>query len=113
MRRVAWNLSEEERKFLYQKAKCRYFINSDRTTKFFHFIVKKNLKKNHILVLMKNDGTITRSEEEVVEEFLVHYQGLLGTNMEVVNIDVVSSNMAQGYLVIAWKSWSMKSQMRR
>lgn len=37
---------------------------------------------------MKRDGTVTRSVEEVVEELLAYYQGLLGTDVDVVDIDM-------------------------
>lgn len=71
-------MGEVERNFLYQKA----------NTKLFHSIVKWNAKRNHIPVAVKSDGIVTRSEEEKVGEFLAHYQGLLGTDMKVDDIDM-------------------------
>lgn len=32
-RKMAWDLTEAERRFYFQKAKCRYIISSDRNTK--------------------------------------------------------------------------------
>lgn len=59
MRRVAWNLSKAERKFFFQKAKCRYFISTDWSTKLFHAIVWRNAKKNLILTVVREDDTVT------------------------------------------------------
>lgn len=83
MRKMSWNLSEAERKFYFQKAKCRYIINSDQSTKLFYAAVERNAKKKHILVVVKEDGTVTTSAEEVVGEFLAFYQELIGTFMAI------------------------------
>lgn len=77
-----------ERKFLYQKAKCRYFLQSDHNTKLFHSIIKRNVKKNTIPVLVKEDGHLIAGIVEVICEFLTYYQGLLGTAVEVTEIDL-------------------------
>ena len=76
MRQRAFNLSEAERSFYLQKEKCHYLANSDRNTKFFHTVVKRNRKKNTIASVIKEDGTPTEGHEEVVGEFLHYYQAL-------------------------------------
>ncbi|KAK4348291.1 hypothetical protein RND71_034630 [Anisodus tanguticus] len=72
-------LCEAEICFLRQLAKCEHLKNSDRCTKFFHGMVKRNSKRNHIAAITKQDGSLTTSNDQVVTEFLEYYEGLLGT----------------------------------
>lgn len=65
MRLLVWNLSEAERKFYFQKAKCRYIINSDRNTKLLRATVRRNAKRNHISTFMRIDGTVTAMIEKL------------------------------------------------
>lgn len=87
LRKQATFLAEAERSFLSQQAKCNFLKNSDRCTKFFHAIVKRNCKRNHIAALCKEDGTSTSSNAEIVHEFLCYYQQLLGTSGDTTAID--------------------------
>lgn len=73
-------LDKAERSFYYQKAKCLAIRDGDRSTKFFHNLSKRNAKRNYIASLQRADGTLTGSTSEILDEFVVFYQELLGTN---------------------------------
>ncbi|KAL2481736.1 Uncharacterized protein Adt_34702 [Abeliophyllum distichum] len=42
-------------------------------------MVKRNTKRNHIVAVLKEDGSSTQSQEEVADEFIKYFEGLLGT----------------------------------
>ncbi|XP_022897441.1 uncharacterized protein LOC111411107 [Olea europaea var. sylvestris] len=48
LRKQAVGLYDAERSFYYQHAKCAYLSKNDKCTKFFHSLVKRNVKKNFI-----------------------------------------------------------------
>lgn len=75
-------LSEAERKFCAQKLKWDFLLNGDKGTKIFHFLIKGNAKRNFIASLTKRDGSRTTSKEEIQDEFLSFYVGLLGTKQD-------------------------------
>lgn len=85
---MAWLTYEAERKFFYQKSKCRYLLQSYQNTRLFNSIAKRNAKRNNIPVLIKDDGLMTNGMDEVVGEFLSYYYGLLGTEVKVNEVDV-------------------------
>lgn len=72
-------LSEAERDFLVQKSKCNYLLNTDRCNKFFHGLIKRNIKINSIAQLKLEDGSWTESTDQVVSAFQSFYSSLLGT----------------------------------
>ncbi|XP_022849889.1 uncharacterized protein LOC111371978 [Olea europaea var. sylvestris] len=82
LRKEAINLSEAERSFYFQQAKCAYLKNSDKCTKFFHSIVKRNNKRNFIAVVLKRDGSYTSSQKQVADEFVHLYSELFGRDNE-------------------------------
>lgn len=71
-------LSRAEHSYNSQLAKSKFILNSDKCSSFFHALMKKNRKRNHIAALIKDDGTKTTSLEEVQNEFSVYYRNLLG-----------------------------------
>ncbi|KAK6143334.1 hypothetical protein DH2020_023682 [Rehmannia glutinosa] len=77
MRKQSMSLSESERSFYYQQAKCKHLSQSDRGTKFFHDLVKRNKKHNQIVAVYKDDGLSTTSQEEVSKEFAKFYDDCL------------------------------------
>lgn len=81
MRRVAWNLSKAERKFFFQKAKCRYIISTYWSIKLFHAIVRRNANRNLIPAVVRVHYTVIIGPDEVVAEFLAFYQSLLSTHI--------------------------------
>lgn len=88
IQKLAWLTCEAERKFFYQKSKCRYLLQSYQNTRLFNSIAKQNAKRNNIPVLIKDDGLKTNGMDEVVCEFLSYYYGLLGTEVKVNEVDV-------------------------
>lgn len=91
LRKKATLLAEVEKTFYQQRAKSVYLKNSNRSTKFFHDLVKRNNKRGAIITLTKQSGEQTSSLEEVANEFVVYYQGLLGASEPCIPLD--SSNM--------------------
>lgn len=93
MRKKAMDLCEVERSFYFQKAKCGYLNNSDKCTKFFHSMVKRNAKRNFIATIRKGDGTFTISLEVVADEFVLLFSSLLRENYPVqpINVDILTS----------------------
>lgn len=87
LRKKVMDLCEAERSFYYQQAKCNFIIKSDKCTKFFHAMVKRNTKKNFIAKILKDDGYYTESQEEVANQFVKYYSNLLGTKSPNLTID--------------------------
>lgn len=73
-------LAEAESHF---PATCEMCISqiSDRCTKFFHDMIKRNNKRNTIVAIVKRPGEHTTSLSEVATEFEEYLQELLGTTM--------------------------------
>ncbi|KAK6162199.1 hypothetical protein DH2020_002040 [Rehmannia glutinosa] len=91
MRKQSMSLSEAERCFYYQKVKCKHLNQSDRGTKFFHDLVKRNKKRNQIVAICKEDGLPTTSMDEVAKEFTKFYECLLGTmDSEPIDPDIIN-----------------------
>ncbi|KAK6119835.1 hypothetical protein DH2020_046430 [Rehmannia glutinosa] len=65
LRKSSLFLSIAKKLFYQQKAKCNYLIQSDKCTRFFQSIVKKNAKKNFIASIVCEDGNSTVSQDEV------------------------------------------------
>lgn len=82
LRKNALILGQAERSFYQQKAKSSFIFNSDRCTKFFHAVVKRNHKKNFIAAINLPDGSLTTSREQVINAFVDHFQALLGTCLD-------------------------------
>jgi hypothetical protein len=77
LRASCWKLGSAERNFYVQKAKCKYLVDGDRRTKFFHDLVKRNRKRNYIAAIVKEDGSRSSSPMEVGEAFVHYYRVLL------------------------------------
>lgn len=88
LRMVAWRLCEAERSFYYHKAKCRYVVDTDRNTKLFHSVVKRNARRNQITSITRQDGSVTTSFEEVAHEFIQYFRSLLGTESHTQPVDL-------------------------
>ncbi|XP_073151836.1 uncharacterized protein [Henckelia pumila] len=91
LRRRAEFLLEAERLFLSQKAKCEYLKHSDRCSKFFHGMIKRNIKRNKIVALTLRDGSISVNPNEIAEDFVGFYRNLLGvaTNREALDESII------------------------
>ncbi|GFP87665.1 line-1 retrotransposable element orf2 protein [Phtheirospermum japonicum] len=79
LRKEATWLGEAERHFYNQQAKSMHLKLSDKCTKFFHSLLNKNTRRNHIVKVKRDDGSFTSSKDEVAKEFSGFYKKLLGT----------------------------------
>ncbi|XP_073313562.1 uncharacterized protein [Primulina huaijiensis] len=55
----------------------------DRCTKFFHDLIKRNNKRNAIVVIRKADGRTTMHQGEIAQEFISFYKLLLGSKINI------------------------------
>ncbi|GAB2303773.1 hypothetical protein Dimus_038959 [Dionaea muscipula] len=82
----AW-LAKAEFSFLSQKAKAHYFRNCDRSTSFFHALIRKKAAKSHFVSIIKPDGNPTSSVSEMGQEFTKFYIQLLGSSNPITHGD--------------------------
>ncbi|KAK6154230.1 hypothetical protein DH2020_008478 [Rehmannia glutinosa] len=75
-------LAKAERSFLSQKAKCDFLNNSDRNTKFFHSIVKRNSLRKQMNSVILEDGSKTSSFDELSIAFVNYFKNLFGTSFQ-------------------------------
>ncbi|KAH6757807.1 hypothetical protein C2S52_023297 [Perilla frutescens var. hirtella] len=87
VRKRALFLAEAERQFFSQKAKCKYLLESDRNTKFFHATVKKNNTKHSINTLVREDGTLVEDLDQITYDFVEYYNELFGIETQTLPID--------------------------
>jgi hypothetical protein len=74
------NLKSAEKMFFSQKLKCAFFKESDKGSKFFHSLLNQRHKRRFIPAIVRRDGMLTTSAEEVGREFVSYYKELLGTS---------------------------------
>ncbi|KAG6494582.1 hypothetical protein ZIOFF_042342 [Zingiber officinale] len=82
VRKCADQLSRADFLYCKQKAKCKYFREVDRNTTYFHSLVKRTNRKQEIMVIEKSDGDTTTCLNEIINEFVDTFQGLLGTSLQ-------------------------------
>lgn len=87
LRKKATDLSKAEQSFFRQKAKTKFLLNSDRCTKYFHSVVKRNYKRNFIAAISMEDGSVSESLEQVANAFVEFYKTLLGSRCVVLSPD--------------------------
>ena len=66
--------------FFGQKLKCAFFKDCDKGTRFFRSLMSQGHMRHHIPVIIRSDGMLTFSAEEVGREFVSYYKELLGTS---------------------------------
>ena len=73
--------------------KCNFLKDSDRCSKFFHSMVKRRAKRNFIASVYKEDGLPTCSGQEVEDEFVRYFKGLLGSQgaCQAINPEIIRS----------------------
>lgn len=76
-------LLEAERNFLQQKLKNTHLMQADRGTKYFHSLMRKRSSNCRVVALVKSNGAITTSQEEVSKEFLDYFKQLLSSDFPV------------------------------
>jgi hypothetical protein len=74
------NLKSAEKMFFGQKLKCAFFKDCDKGIKFFHSLMNQYHMRHHIPAIIRSDGMLTSSAEEVGREFVSYYKELLGTS---------------------------------
>ncbi|XP_057948353.1 uncharacterized protein LOC131144004 [Malania oleifera] len=78
---------EENKLFLAQLAKAKYLRDSDKSTSFFHALMRRKVNRNHITVVKKSNGDRTVSQQQMVGQFLDFYKKLLGEEMITESVD--------------------------
>ncbi|XP_057953897.1 uncharacterized protein LOC131148186 [Malania oleifera] len=79
-KREASRLTEANNIFLAQLEKAKYLRDCDKSTSFFHALIRRKVSRNHIVTVKKENRDRTTSQKQVVEEFLEYYKKLLGKN---------------------------------
>lgn len=97
-RRHANFLLEAERQFLQQKMKTKHLLFADRGTSYFHSLVKKRNFVSTIPALIKAGGESTTSQEEVIDELLNFYNGLLCVD---IHVNPISPEIVQNGPIIS------------
>ncbi|GAA0183546.1 hypothetical protein LIER_31085 [Lithospermum erythrorhizon] len=67
-----------ERNFINKKSRCKYLVEGDRCTKYFHSLIKRDNVRSSISHLVKEDGSLTSSPTEVSTLLLDFYKELFG-----------------------------------
>lgn len=75
-------LAEAERHFYIQRAKCEYLKLSDRNTRFFHDLVKRNATRNTITSVKLQNGQRTKTWAETTDQFVQFYSDLYGVDID-------------------------------
>lgn len=71
--------STSEKALYSQKSRLKHLLQSDRSTTFFHSLAKRNNSRNMITLLCREDGTVTKDQDEIIDRFVQYYKGFLGT----------------------------------
>jgi hypothetical protein len=74
------NLKSAEKMFFSQKLKCAFLKECDKGSRFFHSLMNQRHRRRHIPAIVRSDGMLTTSAEEVGREFVLYYKELLGTS---------------------------------
>ncbi|XP_074271265.1 uncharacterized protein LOC141595193 [Silene latifolia] len=72
--------------FLSQKAKIQWSLEGDLNTSFFHHTIKKRLMLNKVFQIEDQDGILCTEGDAIQQAFLRYYQELLGTQMDVTDV---------------------------
>ncbi|KAJ6996840.1 hypothetical protein NC653_013436 [Populus alba x Populus x berolinensis] len=66
--------------FFGKKLKCTLFKDCDKGTRFFHSLMSQRNRRHNISAIVRSDGMLTTSAEEVGRVFATYYKELLGTS---------------------------------
>ncbi|KAH7835150.1 hypothetical protein Vadar_023333 [Vaccinium darrowii] len=75
-------LSATKESFKIQKSRVAWLALGDKNTKFFHHKVASNRMRNKILSLTNAKGVRLEKPEDVQQEIVQFYMGLLGTKFQ-------------------------------
>lgn len=73
---------------LQQQAKMDWLEDGDSCSRLFFNSMRTRMKHNKIHLLIKGDGTVLNTRQEIVGEILQFYKALFGTEKEVMQIDM-------------------------
>lgn len=93
------NLKSAEKMFFGQKLKCSFFKDCDKGTRFFHSLMSQRHRRHHISTIVRSDGMLTSSAEEVGRVFATYYKELLGTSKHTIppRVDIVQNGTCINY----------------
>ncbi|KAJ6929615.1 hypothetical protein NC652_013486 [Populus alba x Populus x berolinensis] len=85
--------------FFGQKLKCTFFKDCDKGTRFFHSLMSQRNRRHNISAIVRSDGMLTTSTEEVGRVFATYYKELLGTSKHTIppRVDIVQSGTCINY----------------
>ncbi|XP_057969579.1 uncharacterized protein LOC131158739 [Malania oleifera] len=83
-------------------AKSKYLKDSDNSSSFFHYLMRRHTSRNHISSVKRSNGVLTTSYQRVVDEFLSFYKGLLGTESSSCSVDPSVIAKGKDYRPIAY-----------
>jgi hypothetical protein len=83
------NLKSAEKMFFGQKLKTTFYKEGDKGTRFFHSLMSKKHRRNHIPAIQRPDGVLTNSLDEVGVVFVRYYQELLRKSRHTIPIEAM------------------------
>ncbi|CAH9104768.1 unnamed protein product, partial [Cuscuta epithymum] len=86
-RKKATFLGEAEASFFQQRAKAMHILEADKGTRYFHAIVKRNAARNVISSITREDGSITKSLNDVGDVFVNFFVDLFGSHVDTLDLD--------------------------
>lgn len=79
----AFRLLEAERLYFSQMTKGSFLMLSDRNSKFYHSLIRRNIAKRSITCIKMSDGSSSTSLTQVADQFIDYYSSLLGSSSHV------------------------------
>lgn len=79
---IKWN--ELEKKVFKKKSKLEWLRLGDGNNSYFHASIKTKHNAKNMRHMHKNDGTLVTSQSDIKAEVLNYYEGLMGTNDNIV-----------------------------
>lgn len=70
--------------FFSQKLRINHLTHADRSSKYFHAFMRTKNTNTFIPALVKSNGNVTTSQEDVIDELLTYYKRVLGTAPQVI-----------------------------
>ncbi|XP_020259034.1 uncharacterized protein LOC109835466 [Asparagus officinalis] len=77
-----------ELSFFKQKTKIAWSLQGDRSTSYFHSVIKSNMHHNRILVLYKSSGERITEPEDVANELISFFKNQMGTAVVTTKPDI-------------------------
>ena len=68
-----------EEEVVRQKSRIQWFDKGDRNTAYFHYAIKNRCNRNHIVSLVRPDGSHNKTDAEAKAETIRYFRSMLGT----------------------------------